>query len=131
MLPSLRELETKFEYSPESGRLTWKENRHGVAAGTLVGSPTPYGRFIEPAHGRRIRTTAIAYKFLNGCWPADMLAHRPRNGDWADLRPCNLYIPDPEAEADAAASTATPALDLTTLLASQCPLWHWAWAIAA
>lgn len=80
-----------LKYDPETGLFTWRVNRGRIKAGDQAGTVLQLGRteyvYIMIDH-RQYRAHRLAWLYVNGTWPEDMLDHI--NGNGSDNRYQNL-----------------------------------------
>ncbi|WP_082173928.1 HNH endonuclease [Methylobacterium indicum] len=82
-----------LRYDPETGCLFWrKKPSKRVVVGAPAGFPTATGHLRIEIAGHRYWTHHIAWLFVHGVWPSDIVDHI--NGRPDDNRIANLRIAD-------------------------------------
>jgi hypothetical protein len=82
---ALREILT---YSPDTGLFTWRVTRGKARAGAVAGHINEHGYAVTNLNGRVYRLHRLAWLYMTGAWPVDMIDHK--NGRRADNRWENL-----------------------------------------
>lgn len=80
-----------LHYDPETGVFTWRQSRGGVRVGDPAGMDERGYRRIMIG-GRFYFAHRLAWLYVTGSWPLDLIDHRNGVGDdnrWANLRECN------------------------------------------
>lgn len=85
---SLDEIGRLLHYSPESGALTWRLSRGGVAAGTTAGTLNSNGYVTVCVATKLFRAHRVAWALANGSWPVGDIDHI--DGDRTNNRLLNL-----------------------------------------
>lgn len=83
----LRELAT---YDPETGMFIALTSRGSIAAGHVIGVREAKGHLCANLDGRRYKLHHLAWFWVHGEWPAQILDHENRNP--ADNRIANLRL---------------------------------------
>jgi len=83
-------LKEVMHYDPETGVLTWLEDRGGRAkAGTEAGAIST--GYVRPmVDGQRYLAQRLIWLYMTGEWPVSQVGHEdrnPLNNRWANLRP--------------------------------------------
>ncbi|AVX04196.1 hypothetical protein MXMO3_01670 [Maritalea myrionectae] len=85
-----KELFSIIKYDPETGILTWAQDRGSNARkGQKIGSQTEYGYVVFVINGRRYRAHRIAFLYMTGRWPAECVDHINgirHDNRWENLR---------------------------------------------
>lgn len=82
------DLKTKLSYDPSTGEFTWLVNAGPRLVGSRAGSVGPRGYRRLACGGERYEEHRVAWLFIHGRWPADLIDHV--NGDASDNRAANL-----------------------------------------
>lgn len=91
------QLRAALDYSPATGILTWRHRRDVLPrvntryAGKAAGCPDgQYGYISIRLNDRLYQAHRLAWLWMTGAWPEDMIDHRdmnPANNAWNNLRP--------------------------------------------
>ncbi|MCZ8113828.1 HNH endonuclease [Silanimonas sp.] len=79
-----------LDFDPHSGRLTWRENRGGIAAGSDAGTTHIKGYRVISVNKRLYKAHRLAWLHHYGEWPSRDIDHV--NGNNADNRIANLRL---------------------------------------
>ncbi len=82
----LREL---LNYDPDTGLFTWRIQRSNVAKGAVAGNLRPDGYFDIRIDGKIHRAHRLAWLYMTGAWPDNLIDHidrNPSNTRWGNLR---------------------------------------------
>ncbi|MGJ0639467.1 HNH endonuclease signature motif containing protein [Xenorhabdus bovienii] len=83
------ELKSMLSYDPETGLFTWiKRNSNRVKIGDIAGSVNDNGYIDIRIHGRLMRAHRLAWLYMHGEWPREVIDHI--NGVRDDNRISNL-----------------------------------------
>jgi hypothetical protein len=86
------QLRVLIEYSPETGEFVWKVSPgKNTPIGSVAGSITSKGYRVIKILGRRLPAARLAWLYVHGEWPPELMDHRNgvRDDDRiANLRPC-------------------------------------------
>lgn len=87
---SAQQVRELFEYSPETGALTWRvtPRRSKLKPGDKAGCVAPDGYIVVGINSGHYKAHRLAWLHTHGEWPAHHLDHI--NGDRTDNRLCNL-----------------------------------------
>ena len=89
-------LKQLLEYSPITGKFTWKVRRNGhgggVRPGDIAGKTNPVSGYIAiGVNGGLYLAHRLAFLYMTGEWPKKQVDHidrDPANNAWRNLRPC-------------------------------------------
>jgi len=83
-----------LNYDPDTGVFTWIkiEAKNRRPLGSVAGSLDSYGHLSIKIDGRRYLAHRLAWLYMTGEWPEDMIDHRNRiktDNRWENLRLCD------------------------------------------
>lgn len=96
-----------LDYCPISGKFTWRHSRGRVRAGDIAGRvdiqkmhgkrprPNPYKRVIIQLDGKEYRAHRLAWFYVHGVWPSELIDHRDRdatNNSLKNLRDVSFLV---------------------------------------
>lgn len=92
-LPTVERIRELFNYDPETGIFTTKKSRKcgQGEAGRTVGAKDARGHLFARVDGKHFKLHRLAWVYMTGEWPANMIDHKDRVGDnnaWSNLREC-------------------------------------------
>ena len=95
LLPTLKELNDRFLYDPNTGDLTYRRAMAGVAVGSFAGKRSTYGYRIIINRCRH-RAENVIYKMMTGDEPPEPIVFR--DGDhynlaWSNISPDSAMGP--------------------------------------
>lgn len=76
-------------YDPATGLWAWKARRSGIRPGQRAGTPNGEGRIQIRIDGVKRYAAPLAWLYMTGEWPSEMVDHINRNNAddrWANLR---------------------------------------------
>jgi hypothetical protein len=77
-------------YDPQTGLITWRASRRGIAAGSVAGTRTSHGYVQISVDGRFYRAHRLAWLIVHGSFPDGEIDHINRNP--SDNRLVNLRV---------------------------------------
>lgn len=87
--PTAEDVRRIFNYDPETGEFRWRLSPNPkVVPGQVAGYVNKDGRRRIGVNGRFYKAHRLAWLYVHGRWPSDMLDHV--NGQPDDNRICNL-----------------------------------------
>lgn len=82
-------LRSKLDYSPETGVFTWRVRAGKAWPGRVAGSPDSWGHTQIRINTRKYAAHRLAWLYMTGNWPADMLDHIDGNPAVAQRGTCD------------------------------------------
>ncbi|MEM1188173.1 MAG: HNH endonuclease [Pseudomonadota bacterium] len=83
-----KQLKEVLSYDPDTGTFIWKQSRGGRLKGSVAGAIREDGYNVIYFQTRRYYAHRLAWLYVYGCWPKNMIDHR--NGVRSDNRIKNL-----------------------------------------
>lgn len=78
-----------LSYDPETGQFRWRVSRGTAKAGNVAGTTRLDGYVVIRLLGKLYYAHRLAWLYMTGEWPSDLLDHRdlePGDNRWATLR---------------------------------------------
>jgi hypothetical protein len=85
-------LQELLHYDPETGVWTWKVDLGRARTGSIAGGINSEGYRKICIAGQRYCSSCLAYLYMKGHWPPELMDHRDlnrANDAWSNLRPAS------------------------------------------
>lgn len=82
-------LKQLLSYDPGTGLWTWLVTRGGALAGDIAGCKEGRGYIEIGIDGQSYKSSRLAWLWMTGAWPSDLIDHEDRNRTndrWSNLR---------------------------------------------